>query len=688
MAADSVFLRDLAPRGRFTFTDGPQLAWAAGMESAARRRIECARDGTRQPDVGPPHRRVRNGHRGQQSLRIGVIGGRKQRLGGTDLADSSQVHHRHGVAKLVDHTQVMGNEQHRGLETLLKLQQQIHHRCLNGDVQRGQRFIAKNERRPAGERPGERHALLLAAAQLPGQAVEIRFPQPHRLQKAYDFIPDFSAGDGAEQLQGTRNGLSDGALGVQRGVGVLEDHLQLFEQLDGTLFDNPGDIHTDKVHCPGIGRLQARDALGQRALAASGFAHDADSGGFPRHESDIVHGLHQALCPPAVQPRETCVQRVVVNPQSFDLQDRTFSPGGRLGVGRNGSRDCRIGRVRAPGKETAHEILFTKSHEFGMLQAAPLAGAIAPWLEDASWRRFVERRDFSPDRLKNSWLPAAADPRNAPQERSRIRMLGIPKDIPNGTLLDQLARVHDGHPVRHPADDAEVVADKEDRDAELALQLVDEVQYPRLDRDIQTGGRFVHDQKCRIRQQGHGNHDTLQLPARQLVAVALHDRGWVRHVHTVQHADALGPGCIAARRLVLHQHLGELYANAERGVQRRHGILVHHGYLVAADPVQLPPALLHHVLAAKQDSSACHFSVPGDVVHDCKGERALAATRLPDQPYGVAGPDLERDIPDGFRGSQSRGVGDLQVLHFQNGHLSRLLHVARSLNCITRRTAA
>jgi hypothetical protein len=80
--------------------------------------------------------------------------------------------------------------------------------------------------------------------------------------------------------------------------------------------------------------------------------------------------------------------------------------------------------------------------------------------------------------------------------------------------------------------------------------------------------------------------------------------------------------------------------------------------------VQFPSALSHHIFAAKQDTPTRYLGVFGHMVHNRKGERAFAATRLPDQPKRVAGPDLKRDIPDGFDGSQSRRVNDSQVLHF------------------------
>ena len=72
------------------------------------------------------------------------------------------------------------------------------------------------------------------------------------------------------------------------------------------------------------------------------------------------------------------------------------------------------------------------------------------------------------------------------------------KDVLNGSQLDQLACIHYGHPVGNFADDPEAVTDEENRRVELVLQYADEIQYLRLDRDIQTGSRLVHDQQGRV----------------------------------------------------------------------------------------------------------------------------------------------------------------------------------------------
>ena len=61
-------------------------------------------------------------------------------------------------------------------------------------------------------------------------------------------------------------------------------------------------------------------------------------------------------------------------------------------------------------------------------------------------------------------------------------------------LLHDLTEVHHGHPLREVADDAEIVRDEHVSEAELALQLRQQVQDLRPHRYIQRGHRLVQDQ--------------------------------------------------------------------------------------------------------------------------------------------------------------------------------------------------
>ena len=85
--------------------------------------------------------------------------------------------------------------------------------------------------------------------------------------------------------------------------------------------------------------------------------------------------------------------------------------------------------------------------------------------------------------------------------------------------IDDLALEHHGDTVGHLADDAEVMGDEEHGHAEPALQLLEEREDLRLDGDVESGGRLVGDEEVGLVGEGHGDHDALALPARELVRI-------------------------------------------------------------------------------------------------------------------------------------------------------------------------
>ena len=70
-------------------------------------------------------------------------------------------------------------------------------------------------------------------------------------------------------------------------------------------------------------------------------------------------------------------------------------------------------------------------------------------------------------------------------------------------------------------DDAEVVRDEHVRQLELVLQVVEQVDDLRLDRDVERRDRLVGDDQLRVQRERAGDADPLALAARELVRVAV-----------------------------------------------------------------------------------------------------------------------------------------------------------------------
>src|SRR5215510_3729680 len=83
--------------------------------------------------------------------------------------------------------------------------------------------------------------------------------------------------------------------------------------------------------------------------------------------------------------------------------------------------------------------------------------------------------------------------------------------------LDDPAEIHYGDALRHVLDDGEIVADEQEREAELALQLVEQIDDLRLDRDVERRDRLVAHDQVGLRRERAGNADALALAAGKFV---------------------------------------------------------------------------------------------------------------------------------------------------------------------------
>ena len=87
--------------------------------------------------------------------------------------------------------------------------------------------------------------------------------------------------------------------------------------------------------------------------------------------------------------------------------------------------------------------------------------------------------------------------------------------------LDGLAEVHHQHAVGDVADDVEVVRDEDVGQAEVALQVLEQVQDLRLHRDVERRDGLVADDQLRIDGERAGDADALALAAGELVREAV-----------------------------------------------------------------------------------------------------------------------------------------------------------------------
>ncbi len=86
--------------------------------------------------------------------------------------------------------------------------------------------------------------------------------------------------------------------------------------------------------------------------------------------------------------------------------------------------------------------------------------------------------------------------------------------------LDQLAEIHHRHAVADVLYHGEVVSDEQVGEAEAALQVLQQVDDLRLDRDVERRDRLVAYDQVGIDGQGASDADPLALAAGELVRIA------------------------------------------------------------------------------------------------------------------------------------------------------------------------
>src|SRR5262245_54202569 len=146
---------------------------AARMKAASGRRIDRARHIALQHGARTPAGGIGERHGGEQRPRIGVLALAVKLSGGNDLDDLAEIHHRHTVANVLDHPQVMRDEQEGETKLLLQIEQHVQDLGLDRYVERGNRLVGDYELRIHRERSSNADALALPAREFMRVAVII-----------------------------------------------------------------------------------------------------------------------------------------------------------------------------------------------------------------------------------------------------------------------------------------------------------------------------------------------------------------------------------------------------------------------------------------------------------------------------------------------------------------------------------
>src|ERR1017187_8529741 len=270
----------------------------------------------------------------------------------------------------------------------------------------------------------------------------------------------------------------------------------------------------------------------------------------------------------------------------------------------------------------------------------PLAHVAQPWLlgradrprlgaarvEATTRRRVGGARPVAAEQVALAMGELGVGDRDGGQQRAGVAVARQAVERVARRQLDDLAEVHHRDPVAHVAHDCEVVGDEDHRQAELALQLAQQVEDLRLDRDVERGDRLVGDDQLRLQRPRAREPHPPTPTARELVRVAVVVLGvQADPVHQLLHA--LLALARAGLQPVDHERIGDDPADRLARVQRRVGVLEDHLHL-AADRLQPRAPQLRDVATLEAHLARRRVEQPSDQA----GRRALAAARLADQP--------------------------------------------------------
>src|SRR5262245_17934548 len=282
-------------------------------------------------------------------------------------------------------------------------------------------------------------------------------------------------------------------------------------------------------------------------------------------------------------------------------------------------------------------------HECGLLLGRSRRGLLlqrAPRPEAAPRRRRDRARDVA---FQHDALPGPLDDRvgddRSREQCLRVRVLRPGEQLVAGRELDDLAEVHDRDAVAEKLDGGEVVADEQAREAELSLEVAEQVEHRCMHRDVERRDGLVRDQEAGRDAQRPGEPDALPLAAGELVREAmaelLPEPDGVEELADapVELASLRDP--VQAERLA--DDLAARHARVERGVR------------ILEDDVHLAPVRSERaareardVVAAEPDRAVRGLEQPVDAVAD----RRLAAARLADEAEHLARGERERDAVD------------------------------------------
>ena len=177
---------------------------------------------------------------------------------------------------MLDHAEIVADEQAGEAQIVAQLHEQIEDLRLDGHVEGGHRFIADQEFRIHCERTCNPDALALAAGELMRKSSLGARVEADLRHQIIDIVVERTGLDEAMGRRGLADDVSDSHARIEGRERILKDQLDLDRRLPGPLAPEARPIHTTVQHAAGSDFEQTGDDAAQRGLAAARFADQPD----------------------------------------------------------------------------------------------------------------------------------------------------------------------------------------------------------------------------------------------------------------------------------------------------------------------------------------------------------------------------------------------------------------------------
>nr|WP_236637981.1 hypothetical protein [Mangrovicoccus ximenensis] len=238
------------------------------------------------------------------------------------LDDLAEIHHRHVIGDMAHHLQVVADEEIGQVQLALDFPQQLQHLAAHRDVERSGRLVEQHHLGIDRDRPGDADALALAAAELVRITAEMFVAEPDQPQQFRDARRPVGGGQRQVQPERLVEHLADRHARVQRGIRVLEHHLQAAVHARELPRVEPPDIVAVQ-HDLALRRLdQPHQAARHGRFARTAFADQGQGAPRMQVEIDSVDGVELLAAPDrkqlaqAAHPQDRVIGGIGLHPAS------------------------------------------------------------------------------------------------------------------------------------------------------------------------------------------------------------------------------------------------------------------------------------------------------------------------------------------------------------------------------------